>query len=168
MFLSLAAATDCDFERGSCSNGDDLEPDDEIPKKRVRTIFTSAQLDLLEREFQRQQYLVGTERSWNSQLFLSRPSSGGAIPGRARANALAEIPPLGCRPALAVKSSNNKIIYHDILTALAAATNDLSMPIALPHRFPAMSNGLAPPLISRSKQCRPIPRATRGQIDLYS
>jgi len=30
--------------------------------------------------------------------------------------------------ALAVKSGNNKMIYQDILTALADATNDLSMP----------------------------------------
>src|SRR6218665_616342 len=30
--------------------------------------------------------------------------------------------------ALEVKSGNNKIIYEDILTALASATNDLSMP----------------------------------------
>ena len=30
--------------------------------------------------------------------------------------------------ALAVKSGNNKIIYEDILTALADAANDLSMP----------------------------------------
>ena len=30
--------------------------------------------------------------------------------------------------ALAVKSGNNKIIYKDILTAFADATNDLSMP----------------------------------------
>src|SRR6218665_3440642 len=34
----------------------------------------------------------------------------------------------GCRLALAVKSSNTKIIYQDILTALADATNDLFMP----------------------------------------
>jgi len=30
--------------------------------------------------------------------------------------------------ALAVKSSNNKIIYQDILIAIAGATNALSMP----------------------------------------
>jgi len=30
--------------------------------KRVRTIFTQEQLDRLEREFERQQYMVGTER----------------------------------------------------------------------------------------------------------
>ena len=31
--------------------------------KRVRTIFTQDQLDRLEKEFERQQYMVGTERS---------------------------------------------------------------------------------------------------------
>jgi len=30
--------------------------------KRVRTIFTQEQLDRLEKEFERQQYMVGTER----------------------------------------------------------------------------------------------------------
>jgi len=43
----------------------------------------------------------------------------GKIPGR-NASVLAA--------ALAVKGGNNKIIYEDILTALADATNDLSMP----------------------------------------
>jgi len=37
---------------------------------------------------------------------------------------------------MAVKSGNNKIIYQDILSALADATNDLSMP--------CISSGLAP------------------------
>jgi hypothetical protein len=33
--------------------------------KRVRTIFTPEQLDRLEAEFERQQYMVGTERYIN-------------------------------------------------------------------------------------------------------
>jgi len=32
--------------------------------KRVRTIFTPEQLEKLESEFERQQYMVGTERSY--------------------------------------------------------------------------------------------------------
>ena len=42
------------------------------------------------------------------------------------ANALAETLHPGCRPGS--HSGNNKIIYQDILTALADATDDLSMP----------------------------------------
>ena len=37
--------------------------------KRVRTIFTQEQLDRLEKEFERQQYMVGTERSVDLRLF---------------------------------------------------------------------------------------------------
>ena len=44
------------------------------------------------------------------------------------ANDLAEIYTSALATALAIKSGNNKIIYQDILTALAGATNDLSMP----------------------------------------
>ena len=36
--------------------------------------------------------------------------------------------------ALAIRSGRNKIIYEDILTALADATNDLSMPCHEQHR----------------------------------
>ena len=36
--------------------------------KRVRTIFTPEQLERLEAEFERQQYMVGTERSVSDGL----------------------------------------------------------------------------------------------------
>jgi hypothetical protein len=43
-----------------------------LESKRIRTIFTQEQLDALELEFMRQQYMVGSERSYlASQLNLS-------------------------------------------------------------------------------------------------
>jgi len=53
--------------------------------------------------------------------------SNGVTPGRARANALAEIPPPWL-PSCQSKGVIKKIIYQDISTALADVTNDLSMP----------------------------------------
>ena len=38
--------------------------------KRVRTIFTPEQLERLEAEFERQQYMVGTERSVSALSFF--------------------------------------------------------------------------------------------------
>ena len=44
--------------------------------------------------------------------------------------------------ALAVKCVNNKIIYHYILTVLADATNDLSMPYTHEQRTGAATEGV--------------------------
>ena len=41
--------------------------------KRVRTIFKPEQLERLEAQFQRQQFLVGTERSvYSTRLYVAR------------------------------------------------------------------------------------------------
>jgi len=55
--------------------------------KRVRTIFTQEQLDRLEKEFERQQYMVGTERYDGSHLPFS-PVSAGVISRGTRGNAV--------------------------------------------------------------------------------
>src|SRR6218665_1840254 len=86
---------------------------------------------------------TGTRKQLRDVTEKRVDSSGCAIPEHARANAWHKCLCPGCRPALAVKSGNNKIIYKDILTALADATNDLPMPC---HE--------QPPLVDRScTQC---------------
>lgn len=54
--------------------------------------------------------------------------SGGATPGRAGKNAFAEIIMSALAAVLRVKIGNTKIIYQDTMTALAAETNNMSMP----------------------------------------
>lgn len=59
---SVPASNDCDpsqeRRRPDCPNRRQGEP----RAKRVRTIFTAEQLERLEAEFERQQYMVGPER----------------------------------------------------------------------------------------------------------
>lgn len=56
---SVSADKSCDVATGGGASGCSKKP---AKSKRVRTIFTQEQLERLEAEFERQQYMVGPER----------------------------------------------------------------------------------------------------------
>ena len=67
--------TDKDEKKSSARGGSEWKHG---KAKRVRTIFTPEQLERLEAEFERQQYMVGTER-W---VYAGRTRGNSAFPTR--------------------------------------------------------------------------------------